>query len=65
MFSAYGDGLLNHELLVLAMGFFAGAHFFYSNGFGWEPVRPLIAVPLYTLGGAGKPLFFYLFNSTT
>lgn len=57
IFSAYGDGLLNHDLMVFAMVFFAAAHFFYSNGFGWRPVRPLIALPLYTLGGAGKPNF--------
>lgn len=58
MCCAYGDALLNHQLLHLGMLLFATGHVCYITAFGWKPVELWIGQILYTFGGAGKnPLF--------
>jgi uncharacterized membrane protein YhhN len=58
LFSSFGDALLNHDLFPHGMGAFAVAQMFYISAFGLRPLKPLIPLVLYSIGGFMVYLIF-------
>lgn len=57
MFSGFGDVFLDYrsaDMFVFGMISFAIAHTFYITAFGWNPLRVLLGLFLFILGGFGE-----------
>lgn len=58
IFSCSGDILLNYDLFEAGMAGFGVAQIFYISAFGFRPVRPWFALPLYGLGATAVGFMF-------
>lgn len=58
IFSCSGDILLNYDLFEAGMAGFGLAQIFYISAFGFRPLRPWFALPLYGIGAAAVGLMF-------
>lgn len=57
-FSCVGDVLLNYDLVEAGIGGFAIAQIYYMSAFGFYPLRPWVALPVYSFGTATVGLVF-------
>ncbi|XP_065084802.1 lysoplasmalogenase TMEM86A [Ochlerotatus camptorhynchus] len=58
IFSCSGDILLNYDLFEAGMAGFGVAQIFYISAFGFHPVKPWFALPLYGLGATAVGFMF-------